>query len=199
VADRDGDEDRALLARHGRRLLDLTHASVLHDFEFGRPLPVDIGNETAELAAQRATLVTLRVRGGIAGTDPVRRAGTVHAWRPLLADISGNAFAAAFADRRQPPLGAADRYDLAITVALLGAPQPLPAAEPESALRPGEDGVLVEWEGGSFALYPEAWAALPTPRAFLAEARRRAESGAAAGDVALRCARFAVAAVSDDD
>lgn len=198
MADRaDHDPDRALLARHGARLLDLARASVLHGAEFGRPLPVDPANEPPALRALRATQVVLRARRGVEGTDPARRAGSVRAWRPLIADVSANAFAAAFADRRHAPLRPEERFDLAIAVMLLGEPQALGAGDAGAHLRAGEDGVLVEWDGGSLALFPEAWPHAPTPAEFLAEALRRALSQGLAPGAEPRLYRFSVAAVAD--
>jgi AMMECR1 domain-containing protein len=201
LQEHDLDADRALLARHGQRLLDLARASVLHGFEFGRPLPVDVVAEPAELAAVRSCPVVLRLRSAIGGFDPRRRAGGVRAWRPLLADVAGNAFAAAFADRRHLPLRADDRHDLLVTVMLLGPPVPITPGDAASVgtLGPGRDGVLVEWRGGSMALYPEAWPFCPTPAEFVAEAIRRALAAGLKPGFAPRVYRFPVAAIADGD
>lgn len=200
AAARGAAEDRALLDLHGRRLIDLAHASVLHGFEFGRPFPVDCGNEPAALAATRATHVILRVRSGVAGIEPTRRAGGVHAWRPLLLDVAGNAFAATFADRRHAALKPAERFDLAVTVMLLGEPQPIalddPAGDRAATLVPG-DGALLEWDGGSQALFPEAWAFAPTAQGFLSEALRRAQAQGLELGATPRAYRFSVVLVSD--
>ncbi|MCC7049608.1 MAG: AMMECR1 domain-containing protein [Alphaproteobacteria bacterium] len=197
--DRQADADRALLAAHGRLLLDLARASVLHGFEFGRPLPVDIGNEAPALAALRACHVVLRVASPAAASDRRWRAGGVRPWRPLLADVAGNAFAAAFADRRHPPLKAADRLDLAIELGLLGPPVAIDPADARAraCIQPGRDGVLVEWPGGSLALYPEAWAFRPTPAEFVAEAMRRALARGLDPAGTPQVYRFAVATAAD--
>jgi AMMECR1 domain-containing protein len=193
----DPTRDRALLDLHGRRLIDLARASVLHGFEFGRPFPVDRGNEPAELAATRATHVVLRARSGVAGIEPTRRAGGVRAWRPLLLDVAGNAFAATFADRRHAALKPAERFDLAVTILLLGPPQPIALDDP-NGLAPG-DGALLEWEGGSQALFPEAWTFARTAGSFLAEALRRAHAQGLEPDATPRAYRFSVSSVSDGE
>lgn len=194
IVDRQAADDRQLLEVHGRRLIDVARASVLHGFEFGRPLPVDRANEPPELAEIRATHVVLRARSGVAGIEPARRAGEVRAWRPLLQDVAGNAFAATFADRRHAALKPGERFDLAVTVMLLGHPQPIALDSP--ALRPG-DGALLEWDGGSQALFPEAWAFAITPARFLAEAVRRARVHGLEPGAAVRAFRFSVATASD--
>jgi len=195
VEDPSVEHDRALLQRYGQRLVDLARASVLHGFEFGRPLPVHRDHEPPELAAIRATHVILRPRASVAGIEPARRAGGVRAWRPLLLDVAANAYAATFADQRHAPLKPTDRFDLAVTILLLGAPQPLALDDPR-ALAQG-DGALLEWEGGSQVLFPEAWAFATTPGAFLAEALRRAHGHGLADGIAPRAYRFSVSAMSD--
>lgn len=195
--DRQAADDRQLLDVHGQRLIDLARASVLHGFEFGKPLPIDRGNEPPALAEHRATHVILRPRGGVEGIEPARRAGGVRAWRPLLLDVTGNAFAATFADRRHAPLKPADRFDLAVTILLLGEPRAIDIAAPDR-LAPG-DGVLVEWEGGTQALFPEVWALARSPQDFLAEALRRARAQDMADDPPPRAYRFSVASISDSN
>lgn len=189
--------DRVLLQRHGRRLIDLARASVLHGFEFGRPFPVDRGNEPAELAATRATHVILRARSGVAGIEPTRRAGEVRAWRPLLLDVAGNAYSATFADRRHAALKPAERFDLAVTVLLLGHPQPIALDDP-AGLDPG-DGALLEWDGGSQALFSEAWTFALTAGSFLTEALRRAQAQGLEPGIVPRAYRFSVTSVSDGE
>ena len=210
--DRQAADDRQLLDLHGRRLIDLARASVLHGFEFGRPFPVDHGNEPPALAEIRATHVVLRARSGVAGIEPTRRAGGVRAWRPLLLDVAGNAFAATFADRRHAPLKPAERFDLAVTIVLLGHLQPIAldglagdglvgdglVGDRLAALAPG-DGALLEWEGGSQALFPEAWTFAITAGSFLAEALRRARAQGLEPGVTPRAYRFSVSSVSDGE
>ena len=188
--------DRALLDLHGRRLIDLARASVLHGFEFGRPFPVDRSNEPPDLAQVRASHVILRPRSGVPGIEPARRAGGVRAWRPLLLDVAGNAFAATFSDQRHAPLRPGDRFDLAVTILLLGRPQPIALDDPAGLV--SGDGVLLEWDGGAQPLFPEAWAFAVAPGAFLAEALRRAQAHGLAADATPRAYRFSVTTVSDE-
>jgi AMMECR1 domain-containing protein len=199
LAEDDANADGAVLARHGRRLIDLARASVLHGFEFGRPLPVDVGAEPAELAALRACAVALGLRSAAGGDRSRRRARGVRPRRPLLMDVSGNAFAAAFADRRHPPLRPADRFDLLVTVMLLGPPVAIAPGDAASlrAVVPGRDGVLVEWQGGSLALFPDAWPYCPTPAEFVAEAVRRSLALGLAPGLVPCLYRFSVATAGD--
>lgn len=138
--------------------------------------------------AKRAAHVVLRV--GPEG--PRRRAGDVRAWRPLIDDVVGNAFAAAFADRRHAALKPQDRFHLAVTIMLVGEPELLTSP---AALSAGSDGVLAEWaDGKHHALFPDAWAFHPAPEDFLDEALRRSRGKRRD---AARLYRFSVASISD--
>jgi MEMO1 family protein len=126
----------------------------------------------AALAAPGATFVTLRLRGELRGC-----VGTLAAERPLAEDVCWHAVAAAFHDTRFDPLGTAEFADLEVEVSLLGAAQPLHAAseaDARSALRPGLDGVILEWRGRRATFLPQVWEQLPGPREFLAALKTKA-------------------------
>jgi AmmeMemoRadiSam system protein A len=99
------------------------------------------------------------------------------AWRPLAEDVAENAYKSALADPRFPPVSAAEVDGLQISVSVLSPPEPIPArneAELLAALRPGEDGLIVE-DGGRRALFlPSVWEHLGEPRQFLAHLKLKA-------------------------
>jgi AMMECR1 domain-containing protein len=60
---------------------------------------------------------------------------------------------------------------------VLSAPKPLrfgDEAELLAQLRPGEDGVILEYEGRRGTFLPQVWEGLPETRAFVAELMRKA-------------------------
>ncbi len=121
-----------------------------------------------------ATFVTLTDRHGeLRGC-----VGRLEATRPLREDVQANAVAAAFHDSRFAPLEAHEWPGLRVEVSLLDAPVPLPPAMSESdalvQLRPGVDGVILEWQGRRATFLPQVWEQLPEPRAFMAALRRKA-------------------------
>jgi MEMO1 family protein len=143
----------------------------------------------AALARPGASFVTLRCDGALRGCI-----GTLQAQRSLDDDVRHNARAAAFRDPRFDPLAAYELAALQIAVSLIGRPVPLAVASEREALdrlRPGLDGVLLEWCGRDVApppsALPQVWAQLPQPAAFLAELRRKAglSPGFWAEDLAL--------------
>jgi AmmeMemoRadiSam system protein A len=138
--------------------------------ELGRS--VDGWPEHQALNAHGATFVTLFRLGELRGCI-----GTLKAHRPLGVDVRANALAAAFHDPRFPALNASEFDDLSVEVSLLSPPERLPAideAEVLACLKPGVDGVILEYAGQRATFLPQVWASLPEPRDFMIELKRKA-------------------------
>lgn len=119
-----------------------------------------------------ASFVTLTQKGELRGCI-----GTLEAHRTLLADIKANALAAAFRDPRFAPLQAAELDITEIEVSLLSAIQPIEfnsEREALDALRPGMDGVVLEYRHYRSTFLPQVWEQLPTPELFLAHLKNKA-------------------------
>ena len=121
----------------------------------------------ARLQAPGASFVTLHdARGALRGCI-----GQLEAYRPLGEDVRHNARAAALRDPRFPPLTAAEWPGLQIEVSVLDPLELLPATATlktaAAGLRPGIDGVLLEWRGRRATFLPQVWAQLPQPRGYL--------------------------------
>lgn len=114
-----------------------------------------------------ASFVTLHDAGGaLRGC-----VGQLEPQGPLGEDVRHNARAAAFGDRRFPPLTAAEWPGVQLEVSLLGPLQALPGATSQAAaaalLQAGVDGVVLDWQGRRGTFLPQVWAQLPEPLAFL--------------------------------
>jgi AmmeMemoRadiSam system protein A len=157
----------------GRFLLAIARQRITTDLGQPAPPPPPPPATASPLLDQpAATFVTLTQHGRLRGCI-----GRLEASRPLLADVEGNAHAAAFSDPRFPPLGAAELASTRIEVSLLTAPTPLPVTDEADAcrkLRPGIDGVIIDagWRCATFL--PQVWDSLPDPMHFLAELKRKA-------------------------
>jgi hypothetical protein len=84
---------------------------------------------------------------------------------------------AAFRDTRFAPLRRDELDDLEIEVSLLEPALPMAARSETAAqtmLRPGVDGVILEWRGARATFLPQVWEQLPDPREFLAALKRKA-------------------------
>ena len=143
-----------------------------------------------------ATFVTLHdAAGGLRGCI-----GQLEASRPLGEDVRANALAAAFSDPRFTPMRAREWPGVQLEVSLLDAPEELDVrseAEALAALRPGIDGVILEWRGRSATFLPQVWAQLPDPARFLAALRHKAGLPAGFWDDDVRLSRYRVRSFSD--
>ena len=137
-----------------------------------------------------ATFVTLRMAGELRGCI-----GTLEARRGLAEDVADNARAAAFRDPRFPPVDPMELMELQIEISVLSAREVLPARTEEEALtqlRPGIDGVVIEFGGNKATFLPQVWEGLPEPVLFLSELRRKAQLPPRFWHPEMRISRYTV-------
>jgi hypothetical protein len=154
----------------------------------GLPLGDEPGHPA--LAAPGATFVTLHRCGELRGC-----VGTLAAELPLADDVRLHALAAAFRDSRFAPLRVEEFDELEVEVSLIEPARPMPTAseaEAHAALRPGVDGVVLEWRGRHATFLPQVWEHLPRPREFLAALKRKAGLPADFWAADLRLSRYRV-------
>ncbi len=119
-----------------------------------------------------ACFVTLKINGSLRGCI-----GSIEACRPLIEDIHANAVAAAFQDPRFPPLTLEEFERLRIEVSVLTPLEPMAFSSEEDAanqLRPGVDGVVLQYRHHRGTFLPQVWEQLPDPRMFLAHLKLKA-------------------------
>lgn len=154
----------------------------------GQPAPAF--DADAWLMEPGASFVTLTRRGELRGCI-----GSLLAERPLREDIESNALAAAFRDPRFPPVATHEYADIEVEVSVLSALEPIvfeSETELLSALRPGEDGVLLEYRARRGTFLPQVWEQLPEPRAFLRHLKQKAGLHADFWADDMRLSRYAV-------
>jgi uncharacterized protein len=137
---------------------------------FGRPVEAD--ENFPWLREPGATFITLTQHGELRGCI-----GTLEAHRPLLDDVKANALAAAFHDPRFPPLPEFELVHTALEVSLLTPPQILTFHSEKDALaqlRPGVDGVILQFARFRSTFLPQVWEQLPDPRQFMAHLKHKA-------------------------
>ena len=166
-------------AAYSDELLAAARRSIEHGLARGTPPPLEITAHPPALQRERASFVTLldgggRLRGCI---------GSIEARRPLIADVSENAFSAAFEDPRFPALTPAEYRAIEIKLALLTPPEPIAFHDEDdlvAGLRPGEDGVMLIAGEHRGTLLPAVWEQIPDAREFWQTVKRKA--GLARGD-----------------
>jgi hypothetical protein len=142
------------------------------------------------LEAPGCSFVTLRHEGELRGCI-----GSLEARRPLGEDIAANAVAAALRDPRFPPVSADELASLDVEVSLLQPSEPLACADEDDAmgqLRPGIDGVVIEYRGNRATFLPQVWENLPDAPMFLRELKRKAGLPADFWHPDLRLRRYGV-------
>jgi AmmeMemoRadiSam system protein A len=134
--------------------------------------------------------VTLRLDGDLRGC-----VGSVDAHRPLGDDVAHNAFAAAYRDSRFEPVSLDERARLAVEVSVLTPRTPVQASSEDealAALRPGVDGVYLEYGNLRGTFLPQVWENIPDPLDFLCELRRKAGLPARFWHPEVKLSRYAV-------
>src|SRR5690349_7833365 len=124
------------------------------------------------LRALGASFVTLKLDDELRGCI-----GTIDARRPLGDDVAHNAYAAAYRDPRFPPLARDDRTRIAVEVSVLSPRVRLEAASEQdlcARLRPGIDGVVVEYRDLRATCLPQVWENIPDPFEFLRNLKLKA-------------------------
>ena len=152
----------------GQILLPLARAAIAGQLGIARTARED----TPWLRQQGACFITVTQNGNLRGCI-----GTLRPHRALAEDVRGNAIAAAFRDPRFKPLAAAELDAIALEISVLSALEPLAFASEQDALRqlrPGIDGIVLEYGHHSSTFLPQVWESFKEPSDFLAHLKQKA-------------------------
>jgi AmmeMemoRadiSam system protein A len=137
-----------------------------------------------------ATFVTLTQQGALRGCI-----GSLEAHRALLDDVTANAIAAATRDHRFPQLQASELRITRIEVSLLSQSKAMPFNSEQDALaqlRPGIDGVVLQYGHLRGTFLPQVWESLPEPGEFLAALKQKAGMPADFWNEDIQLSRYTV-------
>ncbi|NNM79674.1 MAG: AmmeMemoRadiSam system protein A [Gallionella sp.] len=155
-------------AKQGKTLVQLARAAIAGELGLvAHDLP-----RTDWLEEPGATFVTLTLHDRLRGCI-----GSLEAYRPLIDDVRHNARAAAFQDSRFDPLGKEEFAEVQVDVSLLGKPEAIRFTSEQDALaqlRPGIDGVILEFGRHRATYLPQVWAQLQQPQMFLNHLKEKA-------------------------
>ena len=155
-----------------RICLDIAKQSILHGLETGRALQVKTQDYSADLQQQLASFVTLHKYGQLRGCI-----GALEAYQPLINDIAEHAFAAAFNDPRFPALQQNEFEKIDIEISVLRKPEVMQfesEADLLRQIRPGIDGLILEYGHNRGTFLPSVWEQLPTAKDFLQHLKLKA-------------------------
>ena len=153
-------------------LLEIARHSIEYGLQYGQAAPVTVTDYSPALQESKASFVTLMLHAQLRGCI-----GTLQAYRPLVEDVSNNAFAAAFHDPRFPRLSAEEFPSLHYHISILSTPEAMQFKDEDdllTQLQPGVDGLVLEdgYHRGTFL--PQVWDSLPDPRQFLNHLKQKA-------------------------
>lgn len=137
-----------------------------------------------------ASFVTLTQQGELRGCI-----GSLEPRRPLGEDVHENAIAAALHDPRFTPLTVQELSRTRIEVSLLSRPADMPFDSEQDVLdrlRPGVDGVVLQYGRARGTFLPQVWESLPQPADFLAHLKRKAGLPADFWHEQIRLSRYTV-------
>jgi len=179
-------QDDAQECANGRVLVSIARSSIAGSFGIGSSVQED----APFLHRPGASFVTLKSGNRLRGCI-----GSLQALRTLVEDVRANARAAAFNDPRFAPLSLDEFSATKIEVSVLSALAPLSFRDQEHALaqlRPGEDGVVIEFGRHRGTFLPQVWENLPSPAVFLGELKRKAGLPPDFWDNGIRLFRYTV-------
>lgn len=182
-----------IAAERGKWLIGLARAAIArawgtHGAETSPP--------PAWLQEPGAVFVTLTRHGELRGCI-----GSLEAHRPLAMDLEANARAAAFDDPRFPPLTPEEWPTVRVEVSVLSKAEPMHVKDEADALaqlRPGTDGVILEYGWHRATFLPQVWEQLPDAREFLAHLKRKAGLAPDFWADGIRLSRYAVEKHKED-
>jgi AmmeMemoRadiSam system protein A len=154
------------------------------------PPPGASWREAPWLREPGASFVTLKLDGELRGCI-----GTIDPRRPLGEDVAANGRAAAYRDPRFPPVSDHERPNLGIEVSVLSPRASFAAgseAEAVAALRPGTDGIYLQYRDRTSTFLPQVWESIDDPLEFLVALRRKAGLPARFWDEEVRLSRYTV-------
>lgn len=171
-------------------LLGVAKYSIEHGLEKGVQKPpgsYELPEDLQHFENEQACFVTLNKDAQLRGCI-----GTLEATRPLIEDVSHNAFHAAFSDPRFSPIDSRELHQLNIGISLLSPPQEMeycPTMEDLlDQLKPEEDGLIISDGIRRATFLPSVWEQLPDKRQFVQFLMRKA--GIAVWSQDIHCERY---------
>ena len=152
----------------GQVLLPLARAAIAGELGIARTARDDM----PWLRLQGACFITVTEAGNLRGCI-----GTLRPHRALAEDVRSNAVAAAFRDPRFKPLTTAELDAISLEISVLSALEALACSGEQDALRqlrPGIDGVVLEYGHHSSTFLPQVWESFKEPADFLAHLKQKA-------------------------
>jgi len=178
----------------GSTLLMLARTAIAERFRLTSAPPME---HAPWLQEAGATFVTLTRQQQLRGCI-----GSLLAHRPLHEDVRANAVAAGFRDPRFTPLTVEEFASTQVEVSLLSPPEPMAFSDESDALlqlRPGIDGIVLEYGALRSTFLPQVWEQLPQAEQFMAHLKVKAGLPSTFWKEGIRLSRYTVAKWKESD
>lgn len=155
-----------------KQLLNIAYQSIEYGLAHGTYLKVNEQEYSEGLQNHSATFTTLNYSGMLRGCT-----GTLEAIQPLINAVARSAYNSAFHDSRFPPLQSSELDQLNISISILSPNEKLSFTDEENLLeqiRPGIDGVVLEYNGQKGTLLPSVWESIPDKHQFISTVKQKA-------------------------
>lgn len=146
-------------------LLSIARNSIEEFLRSGSNYTIDKNELTSNVIGPGACFVTLTRSGDLRGCI-----GSLEAYQPLYKDVQKRAIQAATQDYRFNSVTLDELKKLTIEISILTPPASLEYSDPAdliNKLRPGIDGVTIEFRGARATFLPQVWEELTKPEEFL--------------------------------
>ncbi len=163
-----------MTGNRGEILLQIARHSIREELypETDSVQPDKINEKHDWLQQQAACFITLTKNDDLRGCI-----GTLDAYRPLYEDVRQNAKGAAFHDTRFSPLRAEEFDEIELEISLLSSMHAMTFDSEQnllSQIRPGEDGIVFEYDYHRSTFLPQVWEQLPDARDFFSHLKQKA-------------------------
>ena len=148
-------------------LLKLALDSIVYGLEYGEQIQIKEDDFPPQLRETAATFVTLKTNGNLRGCI-----GALESHRSLVADVAANAYASAFSDPRFSPIQQEELVDIRISISILSPKEEIQFTNEDELLdqlRPGVDGVVLEYGEKRGTFLPAVWENVTDKKQFLDE------------------------------
>lgn len=175
-------------------LLTTAWHSIARGVKVGKPLILNLSDYPTALLEPQASFVTLSYQSQMRGCI-----GHLKAVRPLVEDVSENAFAAAFCDQHHSPITEAELAELDITIDIVSPTEALTfnsELDLISQLQAGIDGLILEDGARHASFLPTTWTTLQTPMQFVQQLKQKAGLPATYWSKSIKISRFTTQQIS---
>lgn len=161
-----------LTVQEQARLIKVARDSIAYGVDYGKPLHIDVEAFPEICRQETATFVTLKRNGSLRGCI-----GAIDPCRPLVTDISHNAFAAAFRDSRFTAVELHELPQLDLFISILTPRTYIEFTSQDdllSKVRPGIDGLVLQEGPYCGAFLPVMWDTFEDAETFFAHLKTKA-------------------------